>query len=295
MRRAVFTAIWVAIACLVAAAGHPNQAHSAGLETTFVRVSLDNLRIGASYNIREMANLPLAVYNTGDTPVSIKVEPTVPMAGEARPGYEPIPDAAWISFKQDTFQDVGPGRAAMTDVVISIPGDQRYLGKKYQVMIWPHTVGGAFVACGLKSEVLFSTSSAVEEPAKSIGLLPTEMIIPHAEAGKPFKVKEQTGGATLRVFNPFDEDRTMTVSTVPAAGCPMRIREGYFDCPDPNLLELAPDMVVIPAGGHRDIEVTVRLPEDDLAGAKGYVFIVAATQAGSETPANYSAIYVDVK
>lgn len=295
MKRAVLLAVWATATCMITAAGYPGKAHSAGLKTTFVKVSLENLRVGGTYNIRAMANLPLAVYNTGDAAVSIKVEPTAPIAGETREGYEPIPDAAWITFNQDAFEGVEPGRAAITDVVISIPHDRRHLGKKYQVMIWSHTVGGGMVACGLKSEVLFSISSEPDEPEKAIGLFPTEMIIPGLEPGKAFKVKEEGGGATLKVFNPFEDGRTVTVKQVPAANSTCPARDGYVECPDPGVLELVPHTVLVPAGGHQSIEVVLHVPEGGAPQGKGYVFAVGVFEAGRETPVCCSAIYINVK
>lgn len=288
MKRAIFIAVLPLTVCMMAVGGHPCDARGAGLKTTFVRVSLDNLRIGGTYNIREMANLPLAVYNTGDAPVALRVEPTAPVAGETREGYEPIPDPAWISFSQDTFEGIEPNRAAIADVVISIPDDQQYLGKRYQVMIWSHTVGDGFVACGLKSEVLFTTSSTRTEPPKTMGLFPTDIIIPDVEAGKPFAV-------TLEVFNPSDREKTVIIKPIPVGQSPLRITEGYLECPYAGILELGADTIVVPGGGHRSVEATVRFPEDGRGRGKSYMFAVAAAEVGSDAPAIYSAVHVTVK
>jgi hypothetical protein len=163
MRRVLLAlAIPVLATALSAALVSPGLA--AGLKTTFVKVTLENLRIGDTYNIRRLANLPLAVYNTGADTIGLKVEPTVPLAGELREGYEPIPDPSWVTLTQEIFEGIRPGAPGMTDVVISIPNDVRYLGKRYQVMIWSHTVGAGLIACGLKSEVLLSISSETAEP-----------------------------------------------------------------------------------------------------------------------------------
>lgn len=295
MRRAVLIAVLPITVLALVAVWNTDEAHGAGLKTTFVRVSLDNLRTGGTYNIREMANLPLAVYNTGDAPISLRVEATTPTTGETREGYEPIPDPAWISFKQDTFEVIEPNQAAMTDVVIAVPDDPRHLGKRYQVMIWSHTVGGGLVACGLKSEVLFTVSSVRGEPPKGMGLLPTEIVIPSAEAGRPFNVKKEGSGVTLKVFNPFNEERTVIVTSVPVGSSPLKLREGYLECPDPSVLELAPSRIVVPARGDRSIEMALRLPGGDRMRGKSYMFAIAATEVGASAPASYSAVYITVK
>jgi hypothetical protein len=128
---------------------------AAGLSTGFSEVTLENLEIGKSYSTSETAGLPLVVVNTGTSAVDLKIELLLPDKTELKEGYEAIPDLSWIELKQREFFNIVPNAAATTDVLIHIPNEEQYRGKKYQVFIWSHTVG-IKIGVGLKSKLLFS-------------------------------------------------------------------------------------------------------------------------------------------
>jgi len=86
---------------------------------------------------------------------------------------EPIPDAAWIKIETDSMV-LAPGQMGVSDVCINVPPDSTLRGRKFQVMLWSRTIPrpGDFIACGLKSRVLFTIaaeadSSAAEAPGKT--------------------------------------------------------------------------------------------------------------------------------
>ncbi|MFZ1946051.1 MAG: hypothetical protein WAW06_00725 [bacterium] len=288
-------ALSAATVLAAAMALHAAAAQGAGLKTTFVKVSLDNLRIGRTYNIREMANLPLAVYNTGDAATDIEVEATVPIQGEGREGYEPIPDASWITFTQRAFEGVLPGALAMTDVLISVPDNPVYLGRRFQVMIWSHTTGGGLVACGLKSEVLFAVNPEPGEPERAITMLPTEIYLTGVEPGAAFSVRDAGSGVTLKIFNPLEEDRTVRLASVRIEDSPLALKDGHLGCPDPAFLKLEAETVTIPGRGQASVEIGVRFPDDPQYRGKRYMFAVALAEGDSVTPISYSAVCVAVK
>lgn len=281
MRRTAPTALIVFgfLAC------HAGTVAGAGLKTTFVRVSLENLRIGHTYNIREMANLPLAVYNTGDEPTDLAIEPTIPIEGETRQGYEPIPDASWVTVSCDSFAGLEPGALATADVLITIPDDDRYSGKRYQAMVWSHTVGRSLVACGLKSEVLFTTSRDRDVPARALSMLPTEII---TDAGSAPVV-------CVKIFNPFDEARDVTLASVPASASPIKLRQGYEPAPDPDLLSIERLTVSVPGRGDALVEINYGPREDRRLAPGRYAFVIAMTEAGGAGPTGWSAVYVTVE
>ncbi len=143
--------IWTAALVLLVSAG----AEASGLKTTFSEVTLQGLETGKTYGTKEAAGLPLIIENTGAEPVDLSIEPLIPAAEELKEGYEPIPDISWIVLDKKGFTAVAPGGKAETDVMIVIPDDAGYHGKKYQVYIWTHSVGLS-VGVGLKSRLLFS-------------------------------------------------------------------------------------------------------------------------------------------
>lgn len=130
------------------------SASAGGLGTTFGEVLVEDLPIGEAYSMEKEANLPLVIHNTSEQKVDLKIEVLSPQEGELKETYQSIPDVEWIEIIQREFV-VEPGEFAKTDVIISVPDDEQYRGKKYQVFIWSHTVGRA-IGVGLKSKLLFT-------------------------------------------------------------------------------------------------------------------------------------------
>ena len=148
-RSAVVICVLAASVCFITHAG------AAGLSSTFSEVKIENLSIGTSYSTTKEAGLPLNVVNTGDEPIDLKVDILLPEQSELKEGFEPIPDIGWITLENDEFKGVKPKDSAIADVNISIPDDPKYLGKKYQVFIWSHTIGKR-IGVGLKSKLLIT-------------------------------------------------------------------------------------------------------------------------------------------
>lgn len=126
-----------------------------GLRTGFSEVTLEELETGKTYSTEEVANLPLVIVNTGEEPIDLKIELLLPDVSELKEGFKSIPDLNWIKLEQTEFTGIKPKEAAITDVVISIPDDDIYRGKRYQVFIWSHTIGTK-IGVGLKSKLLFT-------------------------------------------------------------------------------------------------------------------------------------------
>ena len=125
-----------------------------GLRTTFSSVLIENLKIGKSYSLLKTVNLPLKIKSTYNRNIKIKITVLKPYKDELKKGFEIIPDTLWIKIKNDLLT-IKPKGSAFTDVIIKIPYDKKYLGKKFQVMIWSRTTGKG-IGCGLKSRLLFT-------------------------------------------------------------------------------------------------------------------------------------------
>ena len=143
-----------------------NTADAGGLSTTFVEVRLRNLKPGKTYSIREESGRLLIVKNTTEsTTVDIGIDAEKPVDYNLVPGYEPIPDLSWVVIESNYFKAVGPGQSAQTDILINIPKDNKYAGKKYQVYIYSHTAGSEMMRMGIMSRILIDiegASSAIE-------------------------------------------------------------------------------------------------------------------------------------
>ena len=127
--------------------------YAMGLSTTFGRVRVDNIRVGQTYSMENNAKTPLRIENTSDFDLEVYIDLLIPKEHELVEGYEPIPATDWITLSEDTFLLPSHGNIS-TDVIINVPNEPKYAGKKYQVYIWSHSKGT--VAIGLRSKLLIS-------------------------------------------------------------------------------------------------------------------------------------------
>ncbi len=162
-------------AVLAAGTAVVDRADATTISTNYAEVYVDNLKPGASYNLSEVADFPMWVGYRGDAPVELSVESVMPMESELKKDYEPIPDPSWISVSQSGLSLL-PDENANIDVTITIPNDEKYLGKKYQGYLKVSSVpqkgqeNGVAVALALKGRVLFSIAAkpATEEEMREL-------------------------------------------------------------------------------------------------------------------------------
>lgn len=139
------------IACDIAIAG--------GLSSHFIKVKMEGLKPGKTYSVKEETGKILDVNNTTeDLTVAVGIEPEIPVDYNLVPGYEPIPDLSWVAIEKNYFAELKPGKYVETDILISIPKDKEYKGKKYQVYIYSHTEGKATFRTGIMGRLLIETS-----------------------------------------------------------------------------------------------------------------------------------------
>jgi len=136
---------------------------AAALSTNYASVFLENLKIGGSYNLTQSANYPMWVSWKGEGRVKVRIVPTAPRSDELREGYEPIPDVSWVTFSKNDLELL-PDETEYLDVILNIPADQKYLGKKYQCYLFVSSIpdttgpgGGLAISLGLKGKLYFST------------------------------------------------------------------------------------------------------------------------------------------
>lgn len=143
-----------AIAIFGALLLYPGMSEAYGLRTGFGKVVLEDVPMGVEYSMRRDSKFPLVIENNSDSPVDVKVEVLAPKEGEVQEGYEPVPNTNWIKLEKDSFT-IGPNGKAETDVIMNIPYKKEYMGRKFHVFIWSHTVGES-LGIGIRSKLLFS-------------------------------------------------------------------------------------------------------------------------------------------
>ncbi len=212
--------------CTVAAA-----ASGSTLSTNYADVQVENLQIGGSYNLTEQAQCPMWIGYDGQQEIKVRVSVEVPSAAELRKGFEPIPDASWVKVSRSEIvmlKDEGTN----IDVTITVPKDEKYLGKKFQAWLRINSVpssssGAVAVSLALKGRVRFSvaakppTEAELKElrkkaarAAQGVSLTPERFEAGIPEQGGRVEVTEDT---PLKCINSSSEKYTIAFSAVEPA------------------------------------------------------------------------------
>lgn len=255
----------------------------AGLSTQAGEVLIENLKIGQTYNTRELVDLPLRVRNNGNETVDLEMKLHLPPENEVRRGYEPIPDISWVKLSKDFFT-VGPGESAVADVIISIPDDEKYFNKRYQFNIWSHTLpGGKFIALGVDSRFLFTIVNVraditEERYMELIGdinfsLLPHRLHINNLKLGKKYDIEKLTG-VSFKLINPNERKFTYKMTSLDTKKALVNVTGGWEDCPDPSFLTFDKSEFTVGANEIKKIRVYLEFPDKKEYKGKKYLFII---------------------
>jgi hypothetical protein len=187
-----------------------------GIRTEFGDVLIENLGIGRTYNLRELAGTPMKVTNTGLQTIDLRIDVTIPgedfiKQGRLEKGFEPIPAVDWVSLSQSQFM-VPSGASAYTDVIIKIPDDPSLYGRKFQASIFSRGVNRGFLNLGVWSHLMMTIVKSPEEQKKAeenrkrgvvenmeYTLLPDKLVISKAPLGKSVEIKSL--GRSIRIAN----------------------------------------------------------------------------------------------
>src|SRR2546423_1183542 len=92
---------------LAVACGPGPPGAEVGIGARFGDLVRENVEPGRTYNLREVAHVPLGIENRGDAETEISVDFERPSEAGLSKGYEPVPDPGW--FKSiPTRVRVGP-------------------------------------------------------------------------------------------------------------------------------------------------------------------------------------------
>lgn len=125
-------------------------AFGAGIRIRLPQVDVDDIKIGESFSLEADKGILFSILNQGYEDVDVEAVVTAPK--NLVQGFEPVPDFSWVRLLESKFSIVGRGEAS-TDLIVRIPNEEKYRGKKYQADIWAYTTGGG-VTYGTRSNVL---------------------------------------------------------------------------------------------------------------------------------------------
>jgi hypothetical protein len=284
-----------------------NVVEAGGLSTQLGEAVIENLQVGQIYNLKQLANLRLIVTNTSDYSVDLKMDILFPDTSELRKGAEPIPDTSWMKLSQNLFK-LGPDEKATSDIIISIPDDDQYLGKKYQVTIWSHTLGGSgsgmFLAYGLKTRIIFTTDTVKatksevvtsSEASVNFTLKPEEILLENVELGRIYDVERNTG-LVLKITNPGEREQTFELQSLTVGNSVATLTKEYEDAPDASYLTFSESRFVLPPKATKTIKMYLKFPPEKEYSGKKYMFVIHAfTLDEKVTTGVYSRLYASIK
>lgn len=282
----------------------PRSLKAGGLSTQLGEVVVTNLQIGQTYNLMELANLRMSVTNTGADVVNLKMDVLQPEIRELRQGAAIIPDASWVTLSQDSFT-VGSMQPAFSDISISIPDETQYLGKKFQVIIWSHTVGdgSTFMEVGLKSRIIFSTDSIKADIDKLVtssnaslnfSLQPEEIHLENVPLGMSYDIAEETGHV-LTITNSGDHQKAFKLQSQTVESSSTRLTDQYEDTPETSYLRFSVDEFVLAPEETKTVKFFLDFPANAEYKGKHYMFVIHAYSVDARvTTGVYSRLYVSM-
>jgi len=249
---------------LLLALATPLAASAGGLRCSVGEVVLENLKIGKAYSLRTLANLPLTLTNTADHAVTVALDPLVPGESELRGGAEAIGSAGWVSVVPETLT-LEAGQTGTADVSLAVPDDETLFGRRFQAMVWSHTLPDPndLISVGLKSRIIFSvdterdTGATLPSGELGIELESAELKLSNVKSHHAYPL-EQLMTRPMTVRN--TSARTLTIELAPAA-VPASEASEAGDLLAVAELRFDPAVVVLAPGERRAVTGTLTVAD----------------------------------
>lgn len=267
---------------------------SVGISTDFNNILIENLQIGREYNLTTLAGLPMKVKNISEMKLKIKVEPVFPAENYLREGFEVIPDTSWIKLSNTEF-DVSPGEYAVLDVIISIPEDDKYLGKKYQVHLWSRAQieSGNLVSVmpGIEGILMFTLAP---ERVKS-KIEPIDLNF-HIEPNEIYEKIDFSEGliSEIKIKNLSKKPLLIEISQTDAGKVGMRLKEGYEVLTDTSCLYFIPQRFKLGYNKEKKVKVYIKIDREKFVNKKFMSAISVNTKAKGISGKKFVKLFLEI-
>lgn len=255
-----------------------------GLRTPFGEVIVRNLKIGQTYSMHKLVNLPLRVINTGGDSVDLRIETVKHTV--LNQGYEPIPSLDWVRVEKGTFT-VEPNREAVTDLIINIPNDPALLGRRFQADIWSHTVDPRALLVGLQSRLLLHIDSTpptedelkkkfVDETVANLDftIMPVNAIVSDIPLGREVSLRKERK-LSIKMINPNDRPINFRVRSIPVWESMITVPAGSEEAYNPQWLSPEKDVIKVEGNSIAETSLRLNIPDKSEHRGKHFYFIVS--------------------
>ena len=284
---------------------------SGGIRTDFGDVQIENLGIGRTYNLRDLAGTPMKVTNTGTTTMNLVMSVEIPKMEMITPnrrelGFKPIPAVDWVSLGQTQFV-VPAGESAYTDVIIKIPNDPSLYGKKFQASIYSRTTDSDFLNIGVWSHLQLKIAESPEVQAQiekghkrgvvgnmEYTLLPDKLVIENLEIGKTTDIRERLK-KSIMIANSGSDPIELSIKVVPIGDTPLSLQTGFEEGPT-SWLSVKSPVVTVGAASFADSGLVLKIPNDISLAGEQFMWIVKVAPANPDVVGvtYYGKIYAEV-
>ncbi len=284
-----------------------------GVRTDFGDVLIDNLGIGRTYNLRDLAGIPFKVKNTGAATVDLQVDVIVPEdriigADRKKAGYKPIPSMDWVKLNQSKFI-VPSGESALTDILITIPNDPTLYGKKFQASLYSRTIGEGALNVGVWSHLLLNIALSPEDQARveknrkqglptgmEYSLLPDKLLLENFPIGKKVSIRK-TYRRTVMLANSGTIPANLKATVIPIKESPLTLQLEYEAPADFKWMTLSKTSFEIEPSDFVDPGIEISLPNDPSLRGKKLMFVIKVEPSDPDITGvtYYAKIYVNVE
>lgn len=274
------------LAGLAAALTAAAPASGAGLKTQFGEVIVKGLKIGRTYSMHKLVNLPLRLVNTGDVEVEVVISVIQPGAAVLRDGYDVIPSTSWVKLDTELLV-IGPSREGATDISISIPNDPALLGRRLQVDFWSRTRDLiAPVAVGLQSHLLLQIDSTppneeelkakyVDETLANLDFTvsPMSADIGEVALGRVVDLRKERK-VSLKLINPNDVALNFRVRAIPVWESLAVPPAGTEAALDAGWLRPGKELVRVEGNSISEVPLSILIPDEERTRGKRFLLLL---------------------
>lgn len=293
---------WKIFTCTMWGLLFTHQAWSDGLRMNYAEVAVQNLQIGQKVDLTDLTSFPLEITSRFETPIKLQIRVLQPEKSETKPGYEPIPDPAWVSVGLEKAELV-PRGTFKTNILVAIPKNKKYLGKKYHVNLNVRVLpdaSGSLIHLAIQGRLLLTIAPVVqvapETPRKAnlnFEFLPARIECSNLPLGRPVSIT--TTGKGVGLVNHSDKPLHLGLSSLAPKDTVLSLEPGYTGCPEPKWLSFREPSLEIGAQTSRQVEVVLEIPDQPKYRGQRYQFIVAAATGDGMSGVRYLPVLVSTE
>lgn len=308
IRKCRYLWLIIVMVLLINGMGLSQQREGRGLATKFGDVILAYLRPGMVYSMKKEKGLFYKVMNQSTMKLPLVAIVVIPGKEELKPGYEPIPDPAWIKIVPNRF-DLEPGETSNCDVIISIPPEEEFANRNFQAFLVTETVvspeePGVYIGLGLRSRFRFSTgptpAQALAEfrrktlEALKIDMVPFNLYVSEVPTGQVIRLGKGEY-STLQLVNRGKGSYKLKFEVADDASV-YGLTKDYMPAPDKTWLKILRKTVKVKQRQIKDIGMELNIPDKEEYKGKFFAFVVIGEIEGLDFPVSiYSRLYIKTK